>query len=276
MEWYPRNPVHYDRKTHGLSLAEHGAYTRLIDYYYLTEAPLPDDDHALASILRVGINDWMAVADRVRKFFFLGDDGMLHQRRCDDELHVYHRDRPKAVAARRNGRLGGRPPKNPKKPTAKPTVVVGFPEAVELTDEKTHGNLQTNKQTIGISKRRYLRGANSSLYSPEFDAVREIYPKRSGSDDKRRAFHAWSARRKEGHAVAEMHQGAMRYAAWCRATGKTGTETVKQMATFFGPSDPPHFTLPWTPPAPRQMHGSSRAQTFHNAMARAREPSDVR
>lgn len=40
MDWYPRYPAHYDRDTLGLSLAEHGAYSKLLDFYYQTEEAL--------------------------------------------------------------------------------------------------------------------------------------------------------------------------------------------------------------------------------------------
>jgi hypothetical protein len=80
-------------------------------------------------------------------------------------------------------------------------------------------------------------------YSTHFEECRSVYPKRSGSDDKRTAFKAWNARLKEKHTPEAMIAGAKRYAAWCKHTNKAGTEFVMQMATFLGPSDPPHFTL---------------------------------
>ena len=50
MDWYPRNPRHYRRKTRGLTLAAHGAYGLLIDEYMDTEEPIPDNDRALAAV----------------------------------------------------------------------------------------------------------------------------------------------------------------------------------------------------------------------------------
>src|SRR3546814_6516734 len=73
-------------------------------------------------------------------------------------------------------------------------------------------------------------------------------PKRNGSNDKKAAYAQWKARRKAWHTTEDMQAGAVRYAAWCRATGKENTETVKQAATFLGPADPPHFMLSWLPP----------------------------
>jgi hypothetical protein len=73
------------------------------------------------------------------------------------------------------------------------------------------------------------------------------YPERAGDQGWRKAISASHARMAEGHFPREFIAGAMRYAAFCAATGKTGTEYVKQAATFLGPDKP--FLLPWKPPA---------------------------
>ena len=57
---------------------------------------------------------------------------------------------------------------------------------------------------------------------------------------------AANARLREGHKVTEFIDGAKRYAKFCKDTGKTGTEYVKQASTFLGPGKP--FLLPWDPP----------------------------
>lgn len=76
--------------------------------------------------------------------------------------------------------------------------------------------------------------------------IKPIYPKRSGDQPWTRARKAIHARLGEGHTAEELVAGVGRYAAWCRATGKVGAETVKMAATFFGPDKP--FLEPWTPP----------------------------
>ncbi len=43
MNYYKRHIGDYIRDTSHLTLLEHGAYTRLLDLYYVREAPLPDD-----------------------------------------------------------------------------------------------------------------------------------------------------------------------------------------------------------------------------------------
>ncbi|HAZ8269193.1 TPA: helix-turn-helix domain-containing protein [Citrobacter koseri] len=86
-------------------------------------------------------------------------------------------------------------------------------------------------------------------YSTEFETAWQAYPKRAGGNSKSAAFKAWKARLKDGVKPEDMLEGVKRYAAYCRATGNTGTQFVKQAATFFGPDR--HFEESWqTPSAP--------------------------
>ncbi len=80
-----------------------------------------------------------------------------------------------------------------------------------------------------------------------FAEFRRVYPQRSGDQSWRKAERAANARVAEGHDPAELIAGASRYAEFCRLTEKTGTEFVKQAATFLGPDKP--FLQPWSPPA---------------------------
>lgn len=43
MNYYKRHLGDYAKDTRHLSMAEHGAFTLLLDYYYATEKPIPDD-----------------------------------------------------------------------------------------------------------------------------------------------------------------------------------------------------------------------------------------
>lgn len=93
------------------------------------------------------------------------------------------------------------------------------------------------------------RGRAAKKNSPEgFERCWAEYPKRAGGNSKRDACKAWEARVKAGADPDDILAGVQRYAAFCRITGKTGTEFVKQGATFFGPSE--HYLDDWTPPPP--------------------------
>lgn len=100
--------------------------------------------------------------------------------------------------------------------------------------------------------------------SPEFDEIRRIYPRRSGGQRWSDAAKAYAKRRTEGHTHDVIVAGVSRYAAWCTATGKVGTETVQQAATFFG--DNKGFLEPWSMPrAPPQAENISPGERVMRA-----------
>ena len=99
---------------------------------------------------------------------------------------------------------------------------------------------------IRLSARSDVDGANFSVF-------KAAYPKRSGTQLWVRAVKAAKARVKEGATVQAMVKGGHRYAAYCDAIDKTGTQYVMQAATFLEPGK--HFLEPWDPP-PRQIRGA--------------------
>lgn len=82
-----------------------------------------------------------------------------------------------------------------------------------------------------------------NIYTLDFEQAWASYPKRYGSNPKRAAYRAWHATLKRGSAPSELLSGTQRYAAWCDAEGKTGTEFVKQARTFFGREE--HWREDW-------------------------------
>lgn len=92
-----------------------------------------------------------------------------------------------------------------------------------------------------------LGGVTSSADPDWWSDFRRAYPTRAGDQGWRRAQKAAHARQLEGHTTAEFIAGAQRYAAFCEATDKIGTEYVKQAATFLGPDKP--FLQAWALPA---------------------------
>ncbi len=82
-----------------------------------------------------------------------------------------------------------------------------------------------------------------------FEILWKTLPKRAGNNPKNAALVAYKARLTEGHTHAEIIDGAGRYAAFCRATGKEGTEYVLRASTFLGRDKP--FTQAWAVPASR-------------------------
>ncbi len=93
-------------------------------------------------------------------------------------------------------------------------------------------------------------------YSPEFETAWQAYPKRAGGNPKPSAYKAWNARLHEGVTPENLLAGVKRYAAFVAATGKLGSEYVKQAATFFGPDR--HFDETWQ--APSALGGGRHVQ----------------
>lgn len=81
-------PLHigpYLADTMHLRTVEHGAYMLLLIHYW-TKGPLANDDRKLAGIARMAAKEWVEHGPTVREFFYVGDDGLLHQKRADAEL----------------------------------------------------------------------------------------------------------------------------------------------------------------------------------------------
>ena len=103
---YPRHVGDFIRDTVGLSLAERGAYTALLDQYYASEKPLPlDAGERYRMAAATSAAERKAVDYVVSRYFTEQADGW-HQKRADKEIAAY---RSRADTARANGQFGGRP-----------------------------------------------------------------------------------------------------------------------------------------------------------------------
>lgn len=108
MNYYRRYSGDYLRDTARLSLAEHGAYCLLLDYYYSDEQPLPIDKHECYMLVRAVKREDQRAVDKVLDLYFeLRADG-YHQARVDREIEASQLARETAKA---NGSKGGRPRK---------------------------------------------------------------------------------------------------------------------------------------------------------------------
>lgn len=106
MFYYSFNINDYRAATAHLSNNEDLAYRRLLDLYYEKEGAIPGDAAKLARLVRSAQVD----VETVLGEFFKLVDGLYHHDRCDFEL-VGMIDR--AEKARINGKMGGRPRKEP-------------------------------------------------------------------------------------------------------------------------------------------------------------------
>jgi len=105
--FWKRHVPDYRRDTGALSMLEHGAYTLLLDEYYLC-GPLQADKPALFRIVRAMNNSERRAVEKVLAAFFDLRGNRYHHRRADTEIAEARRRQATAAA---NGRRGGRPTK---------------------------------------------------------------------------------------------------------------------------------------------------------------------
>lgn len=234
MNFYKRYPADYGRKTARLTLAQHGAYTLLLDEVYSTEAPLPGSFDELYRICRaMSRPEQEAVRSVADMFFPLGADGLRRNQRAVEEITEAA---PAIEAARLNGKKGGRPKKETQqKPSGFST---GNPNESQGEPNPKAPHSSDNCSSLRSEQSR----AKSSGYSVDFEQAWMAYPSRTGHS-KAEAFKAWRARLADGETAETILQGIGRYAAYCEAN-HTEPRFVKHAATFFGPDR--HYLNDWT------------------------------
>lgn len=107
MNYYSHHIGDYRRDTAHLSLLEHGVYRQLLDMYYLSEEPIPEETEVVFRRLCARTEEEKNAVITILKEFFKIENGWSHKR-CDEQIHEY---KSKAERARTNGKLGGRPSK---------------------------------------------------------------------------------------------------------------------------------------------------------------------
>ena len=85
MDWYPWYPALYRKATMHLTIAQDGAYRRLIDEYMTNGFPLPSNGSAIARIIGISLEEWEKIAPAILPFFQQKGE-LLHNERCDIEL----------------------------------------------------------------------------------------------------------------------------------------------------------------------------------------------
>lgn len=133
------------KKTAHLSLAEMGAYDRLLDHYYAQEHALPADAERCYRIAGAATKDERKAVDAVlSEFFELTGEG-YSQERADKEIAIAE---PRLTASRLNGSKGGRPKKSPAETQKKPS---GFPRRTQSESSTTTTTKNTPPSPSGMS-----------------------------------------------------------------------------------------------------------------------------
>ena len=141
MHYYNFNIGDYMKHTLHLTPEEDLAYRRLLDMYYDTESPIPNNIPLVSRRLRMGSE---VVESVLKEFFEFTQDGYKNYR-ADGEISDYHKFLEKQKA---NGRLGGRPKKG-KKPIAIPDLTQSEPKKSLNNKQQTTNNTIAAKATKG-------------------------------------------------------------------------------------------------------------------------------
>jgi uncharacterized protein YdaU (DUF1376 family) len=141
MHYYNFNIGDYMKHTLHLTLEEDLAYRRLLDMYYDTESPIPNNIPSVSRRLRM---DSKIVESVLNEFFEASSEGYKNYR-ADGEIADYHKFLEKQKA---NGRLGGRPKKG-KKPIANPDLTQSEPKKSLNNKQQTTNNTDVAKATKG-------------------------------------------------------------------------------------------------------------------------------
>jgi hypothetical protein len=153
----------------------------------------------------------------------------------DFQAHNGTESKRKALSQKRSERYRNAPALQPATLASRTTVTRASPDQTKTRLDQT--------KTNGIHTVATLPA------DIDFESFKTAYPKRNGSNPWPKALSAIHARIAEGVPWQQIIEGAERYSAWCKATGKLNTEHVMQAARFCGPGR--EFLLAWDLPASR-------------------------
>jgi len=134
VNYFELYPGDYLRDTTRLSMLEHGAYLRMLIAYFGEEQPLPADNDELFNVCGAKSSADKAAAIKIaERFFPIGDDGLRHNKRADEEIEKARR---RIATAQQNGSKGGRKPKPKENPPDNP--LGSNPDSPNGTNPPTH------------------------------------------------------------------------------------------------------------------------------------------
>ena len=167
MHYYPFHIGDFRSGTVNMSRQARWIYRDMMDIYYDTEQPLPLDLDHLFDMLGAESVDEKSIVERHLKFKFdKSDDGYRHEI-CDKTIAEYH---AKAVTARENGKLGGRPKHSKNKPSGFPSGSNPVPNPnPDLTGSEANQEPRTKNQEPLESKTLVVVPPTSTEKKPKFD-----------------------------------------------------------------------------------------------------------
>jgi uncharacterized protein YdaU (DUF1376 family) len=164
MNYYQFHVGDYISHTAHLDPIEDLAFRRLLDLYYQSESPIPNETKMVSKRIRLGSHE-QEVINVLSEFFEL-IDGYWHHSRCDKEILAYQ---VKSERNREVGKLGGRPKKNPEETIM---VISGNPnETLTKNQEPRTINQEPNNKFAPLNA-LIAHGVNQDV-AKDFLAVRK-------------------------------------------------------------------------------------------------------
>lgn len=127
MHYYKFEIATWHLHTSHLSLIEEAVYFRLINYYYDTELPIPNETQPV--IRRLRLTEYADIVEQILQEFFEWQPDGWHQKHCNDKIFEYHN---KATINKTNGSKGGRP----KKKEETQPVISGNPDETLIKNKE--------------------------------------------------------------------------------------------------------------------------------------------
>lgn len=199
MNYYERYIGDYQRDTGMLTLAQHGAYTMLLDTYFATENPLPADLNLLYRICSaMDSNEKAAVRFVAEKFFPISEDGLRHNEKADEIIIKAARRIAAAVA---NGGKGGRPRKN--KTQEIPDGLwdenpPGIPLGIPTANPEGNPNHNPEKSSPTPTPKKEKHSSETDELPSGFLQFWDAWPKSDRKVAKAECAKRWKARKLEG------------------------------------------------------------------------------
>ena len=266
MNFYKRFIGDYQRDTGHLSMIEHGAYALLLDHFYASEKPLPIDTQRLYRLTMAASKEERSAVDYVLEHFWLKTDGGWVNSRAQKETENAKKFSVDQKA-RINKRWAGKGSGNTE------IIPDDIPDEYPNDTSHSHSHSQTPQPKPqpqpDLDDSAHLKARPDGKI--DFELFRAVYPKRSGGQRWERAIKAANTRFKQGATFSAMLEGAKRYAAFCEATDKTGTEYVMQAATFLGPGQ--HFLESWETASARTPANFRNAEVAQRMLDSRKKPS---
>ena len=170
MHYYKFEIATWHLHTSHLSLIEEAVYWRLINFYYDTETPIPQETQSVIRRLRLGEYSDI-VASILIEFFVLQDDGW-HQKHCDIKILEYH---DTAIRNKNNGKNGGRPKKSNDLPDEKTqSVISGNPDETLIKNKE----LLTINNELEIKEKKHRATRLPATWEPSESMIEHCKLKR--------------------------------------------------------------------------------------------------